>query len=935
MSREDSGYGSAQFARAPLVGRAEELAALSRALDAVETERSARIVTLVGPPGIGKSRLIQEFLDTRPEGRSEESLRVYRGSARDVVAAHGVFARLLRARFALPDGMDKDAARAEVRAQAAHVMGDRKVGDVIYFLGQFIGLSFGDSPLTRAVQDDPAQADLIRRAVLKAFLEADAAHGPVCLIFEDMHAAHDDSLVLLRYLLEYLTGPILILCAARSELLTRQDDWVKIGERRHTMLELTPLHEAEAAEMVTALLAPCLLGGDAGAPASGPGVPAELVEAACTFAGGSPQLLEQMVRIYHDKGVLQELHGPDGRILWRAHLDKLSTARLPMTIEDAVNVRLAALDHADRQLLEQAATIGSVFWSGALAVLGRAGCEAPELWGEEQRDEDLDRLNDALHSLVDRGYLRKLQESSFAGSDEYVFHHDQERGMLQKRTGAAAQRRYHNAIAEWLEQQVTVRATEEFLAQLALHRERVGDVVRAGLAMLDAADVARVRYSNVKAAEYYERGLELLGEAHVARRIDALHDYGDVLQLAGRIDDALAAFREMLTLAYRLDSRRKGGAAHNRIGRLYRDSGSLEEAGKHLATALRLFEGARDERGIASTIDDIGKLHWLKGEYQAALTWLRDALARRERMGDRRSIALSLNNLGLVLQDSGEFKQALTTFERSLAIRREISDLLGVVTSLNNLGTISQDQRDFAGALALFNEALEVARQVGDQNRTALILTNIGETHYRSGDPDQAVRVLQQAEELCDELGDKLGLAEARRGLGKAYLLRGDLVKARDSISRAVDLFASVRSKVHLGVALRTLGEITAAGGWGSAHTRSARAYFERSVSIFEETGNEVELARTYKAFARFLTTERSYMANMATRREAVVMTERADSIFARLKISSLRFVEDEPTLPTTPSSSPSPSRPGTAVRPSPPSPSDEVTFTEPDAAST
>src|SRR5262249_28621764 len=142
--------------------------------------------------------------------------RVYRGSGRDIGASFGIFARLLRARFGLVEGMDKDACKQQVRLQVAKVLDDRKVGDVIYFLGQFLGLPFEESPLTRAVKHDPQQAALVRRAVFKAFLEADAAHSPVCLVFDDLHLAHEDSLTLLRYLLEYLEGPILVLCAARS-----------------------------------------------------------------------------------------------------------------------------------------------------------------------------------------------------------------------------------------------------------------------------------------------------------------------------------------------------------------------------------------------------------------------------------------------------------------------------------------------------------------------------------------------------------------------------------------------------------------------------------------------------------------------------------------------------------------------------------------------
>ena len=110
------------------------------------------------------------------------------------------------------------------------------------------------------------------------------------------------------------------------------------------------------------------------------------------------------------------------------------------------------------------------------------------------------------------------------------------------------------------------------------------------------------------AEDHYSRGLTLLGIADARRRIDALHNHGDVLTVLGRTDEALSAFREMLTGAFRLDLRATGGAAHSKIGRLYRETGRLDEANKHLSAALLLFEEAEDDRGIASSVDDIGKL---------------------------------------------------------------------------------------------------------------------------------------------------------------------------------------------------------------------------------------------------------------------------------------------------------------------------------------
>lgn len=880
MSKDVSTWGLVRDGRAPFVGREPEVGALHEALEAVK-KGEARILTLVGPAGIGKSRLIQEFiLQHRAPGMKAAPAagdaglvpRVYRGSARDTATAFGMFAKLLRARFGLVEGMDKNTARAQIRAQVEAVQGDRKVSDVVYFLGQFLGLPGDESPLTRAVGDDPREAAIIRRAVFKAFWEADAAISPICLVFEDLHAAHDDSLELLRYLLEYLSGPILILCSARPDLLARQEDFVRAGEARHRLLELAPLSDEGAVAIMKHLLAPC---------EDGP--PQALIDSACTFAAGNPLLLEQMVRIYHDKGVLEEVTVLSEEPRWRVDLDKLEHAKLPITIEDAVNARITALDAYELTLLEQAAAMGAVFWSGAFVPLSRMGREAPPLW-DQAAEGDVDEIREALVDLVERDYILKLPDSTFPGTEEYVFKHNREREAIQRRTKKSAEKRYHHGIADWMEHQGTLRQSEEYVAMLAEHREKAGDNLRAGLAYIDAGDVARDRYASTRACEYYQKGLAFLGAAFPGRRIDALHHYGDVLQLSGRVDDALAAFREMLTLAYRIDLKSKGGAAHNRIGRAYRETGALEEASRHLHTGMALFQAVSDERGVASSIDDIGKLHWLKGEYEEAKAALKDGLARRRRLADRRSIALSLNNLGLVYQDSGEFREAVDVFSQSLQIRRDIGDLVGVVVSLNNLGTVAQDQRDFPTALTMFNEALEVAKQIGDRNKTSLVLTNIGEVHYRTGKPADAIAVLQQAEDLCDEVGDKLGLAEALRGLGKAYLMQGDLPKAREAISRAVDLFAAVRSKVHLGIALRTLGEITAAGGWGSAHTKSAREYFARAVTIFEQTGNDLELARTFKAFSKFLID--NFTADEPSRRDALGMNARAEAIFTRLRIT-------------------------------------------------
>lgn len=853
--------------RAPLLGRNAEVERLRAIATKATDEGTTQVVTVVGAAGLGKSRLVHELLlDIRVA--SKHPPRVFRGSARSVQQAYGLFARLLRSRFGLVEGMDGEAAKAQLRSQVSAVLDDRKVGDVCYFMGQLLGLPFQESPLTRAVQGDALEARLLRRAVVRRFFEADAAHGPVCLVFEDLQQADDDSLELLKYLVEHLRGAVLLLCVTRPELLARVDGWAALARTHHAQVELSALSDADATALASSLLAPC----------EG-GAPPQLIEAATSIAAGNPRLLEQMVRVFHDTGVLEERSALAREPTWKVDLGRLASARLPLSVDDAVQARIAALSGAERRVLEHAAAMGSVFWLGGLRALARSERTNPEVWDD---DDDLAELDAVLQGLVARDYVLQLPDSSFAGDTEYVFKHNLEREKISQLTSAGSLRGFHQVIADYLNGHDGVRSQEEYCTMLASHLANAGARERAGLTYVAAGDMARETYAAKRAAECYRKGLELLGDGDARRRIEALHNQGDVLSLLGRTDEALTAFREMLSVAYRLGAHAKGGAAHNRIGRLYRDTGSLSQAATHLEAATRLFGLAGDVRGVSACHDDVGKLLWLKGDYDAALEKMMSALEMRKTLGDRRSIALSLNNIGLVWLDHGRTRRAAEALNAALKIRRDINDPLGLVQTLNNLGRLEQECSNHQAALAHFKEAHDLARDIGEHNRIAVVLTNIGETHYRMGNLSEAVGVLSQAEALCDEMGDRLHLAEAKRALAKAYLLQGELRSARESIKTAVDLFGQIRSKSHLAAALRTLGEITGAGAWGAGHESKAVDYFMRSVALFKEIENELETAKSYQAFASYVKNSEHYKANDDIQREATKLGEMAEEIFER-----------------------------------------------------
>jgi tetratricopeptide (TPR) repeat protein len=866
--------GVAALGKPPLIGRIEERETIFSAASRAIAESRPQVVTIIGSSGVGKTRLVNEALADLRERIPD--LRAFVGACRAGSGVQAALAKILRTRLGLAEGSDAATQSAEMRARVTELFGDRRVQEILHFLGAFLGLRFPGTPLADAVEENSRAFEQVSRAVLRRFFEVDAHASPLMLVIEDLHHATPDGVRLVRELVENVTAaPLVIVVTARPEFLARVRDWPEALGERHSRVELGPLSVAESEVLAHALLAAV------------PDVPRDLVDAAVEMGGGNPLLIEQLVRIFFERGVIEPT--PDGG--YAVALERLDSIELPLNVEDAVRARLSALSPVERELLEMGAVMGPVFWLGGLVVLGRARKEVPNLWGGS---EDLaPHFRDVLDGLAFRDYVLRMPDSAIAGDEEWIFKHNMEREMLAALVAPEYAADYHLILAEWLEFRIGERG-EEQLDLLAHHYEAGSRPLRAARCFLESADRARGRYANLKAVEHYRKGLALLGEHDISLRLEAHHHLGGVLQLLGRSDDALAEFRKMLALAYRMDLKAKGGAAHNRVGRLYRETGQLDHAMRHLGTSLALFEAAGDERGIASSLDDIGKVHWMRGDFDTALRYLQDALTRREALGDKRSIALSLNNIGLVFQDSGQYKPALEALTRALELRREVDDLAGVTATLNNLGTIHQDKGEDARAIEIWFEGLEVAREVGDRKRQAILLLNIGEGQYRLKNPDEATKLLKEVEKIATELGDRIVLAEAWRGLGKAALLRGEVGVALPYLERAVEQFVQTRSRVHVGIATRTLGECLATWGYESEHGRRAEKAFRDSMEIFEDAGAELELARTARVFSEYLRTAPEH-AGAGLMDEADRLRTRADEIFGKLRVSGETANEPPP----------------------------------------
>jgi tetratricopeptide (TPR) repeat protein len=845
----------------PLLGREAELAALDAVLERAVAYSAPQLVTVLGSRGVGKSRLVEEWA-----GRIGDRARVHRGRAA-TPARHDAIARLLRDRL----GVDEEAdAAPRLRETLAEVFGDPRTGELEHFLGGFLGLPGGDSPFLRMFAEEPRRHDEIARAALRHFIDRDAARGPLVLILDDLQAADAGTLELVEELGEGLAGaPVVLVAVGRSDLLVRRPGFGQ-GAGDTTRIELGNLAPARAREVLRRVLAPA---GE---------LPDGLVEDAVEMTGGNPRLLEDLAGMWLDNGSIDT-----GETPWRVDAARAAATELTMSVEQAIEARIAALSPDERDLLEKASVLGSVFWLSGLTALTRAERRAEEArgWTDDGVGGALER---SVASLADRDYLLRLPagDSSIPGDVEVVFKHNLERELVVRLADPERRRRLSRIAAQWLDIKLTERSTEqlEFLGQL---HEQGGEPRRAAQSFLAAADRARARYANPQAIDLYRRALALFAEDDVAGRFEALHNLGTVLALVGHNEEAAQQFEAMLRLGWLYDHPSKGGAAHARIGRLHRQRGEYEAALARFAKARELFDRAGDRRGVAATLDDVGIVHYLRGAYPAALDHHKQALAIRRTLGDKRSMALSLANLGRVQNDMGMFQAALERFREALELRRAAGDRPGVVASMIDLGSVHEADGKLDAARDVFTEALRLAREIGDRQGQAQVLARMGAVELELGRARDAVEALEKAQEIHIAMVDRLGQADVSRRLAEACLVLGDRGAAYGHARRSLDVAEAIGSRVHAGTALRVLAEVAAAGDMTAGVTDVGEAQprdqgnpehlFQQAVYVLGEVANDLELARAYRAFAAFR--ERSGMTE-----EAVFLRMRADEIFGRLR---------------------------------------------------
>ncbi|MDF2744151.1 MAG: family ATPase, partial [Actinomycetia bacterium] len=691
-ARSRTGIEAVRRAGTPFVGRQVELDLLKGLFEQTLADRVVRLVTVVGEPGVGKSRFVTELaasIDDRPE------LVAWR-QGRCLPYGDGItfwaLGEIVKGQAGILESDPSSEVSAKLEAAVADLLADpSERGWLRERLAPLVGIAGPD-----AVKAE--RAELF--AAWQRFVEAIAASHPLILVIEDLHWADQAMLEFLEHLVERSADlPLLILATARPELLERQPGWGG-GNRTSTRIPLGALTDLEVARLVAALV------GRAALPV---GVQALLLER----AAGNPLYAEEFARLLADQGLVVE-----GEVAAAPDIP------VPETVHGLIAARLDALTPEVRALVQNAAVVGRVFWPGAVAAMDGnrpAGAEASAGPGTAGL-----ALLDGLAELERKQLIQRARTSSVQHQDEYVFWHALVRDVAYAQIPRVGRARRHQVVAEWVE---------------AVAGERVGDLAEVvahhyGQALTYARAAREPQARIDQLVEPTRRFLILAGDRTI--NLD--------------LDRARAYYRQAVELGQPRDPKRPHLLV--RTGRVAFQSGDYPEAVAVYQEAIDDMRRTGDLQGLGATLGRLATVLWNQGDTRGSSAALTEAIELLEREPPGPELASAYVRMAGDRVTAGHASEALDWANKGLALADDLGGLPRVrARVLDARGMARCDLGDFAGGMADLREGLALGLELGSGYDTAVIYNNLAEPVWLVEGPDAAMAVCEDGIDFAERRG--------------------------------------------------------------------------------------------------------------------------------------------------------------------------------------
>lgn len=804
--------------KSPMVGREAERYELSEALTAVSNYNN-RIILLEGEAGLGKSRLVQEFIRmVRAEGFSG---LMGTGQSIEQNTPYRVWREIIGSYFDIDDIHDPQEQEAQVwqrtKGIAPHQLHRLPLLNDILDI-QLPANEFLD-PL------DPAARQRNLTALIVELFRVWAEDKPFIVIVEDAHWLDTRSW---RLLLDVAQGlqmadmPFVLLVTTRplpaESVGNRSLQQLKTFYNSQT-LSLTPLSQPSIQNYIRQRLH-----------LTPQHMPTALVDFVWQRSQGNPFFVEELLMTLQQEKVLT-LHKKDGGYYGCKIQADLQTLPLPNTVQDLILGRIDKLSPAQQLVLQVASVIGKMIYERPLYLCLQQVTEWTEPFIQAQ-----------LQALVQQGFLE-------VRTAVYTFRHAMTQDIIYNTLLFAHRRQFHNCVVDWLETQLASRTQfhlplASILQLLVHHCQHSENTPKECQYAMQAGELSAKNYAHEDALLYFNRVFKLTSpdeatlrfaillakeEAfHALGRREAQQEIFDQLdamivqeEASSLTDHIIVAIRRtryanvtadydfMIVMAKQVIELAQIINAPDLIQQGYFDwgvalsrRGKFNEAEEKYRLALEQENEQTKTELLADIYNGLGNLYNEKGQEQVSLTHYHKALEVAQERNALPQWAAALGNLGNVYADIGYIAKAKTFYQQALVRYRQLGAwrIEGMIH--NNMGAIAFYVGDYTSAKTDYEKSFRIKKEVGDVRGQSVALNNLGELYNATNQPNQGLAYAKQGYDLAKSIGAQFWTAYNQHSMGESLVLLEDWEKAVETFAEAVTLR---RELLHEGFLMESL----------------------------------------------------------------------------------------------------------------------------------
>ena len=814
---------------APLVGRRRPLRLLEEAFNEVTEDRVCHLFTVLGVAGVGKSRLVDEFLSGLGDRASVASGRCLAyGSG----ITYWPVAEALRSGIGIGETATSDEAAGALAAALSDEPVEPRIAAAV---GSLIGLD----------SERHDQEELFW-AVRKTF-EALARRRPLVLVLDDIHWGEATFLDLVEHIADWSRdAPILLLAMARSELLEKRPAWGG-GKRSATTVQLEPLSDLESDQLVHSLL------GEVDLPLDFRGRVSQAAE-------GNPLFVEELVAKLIDDGFLQRTAAG-----WAATGD-LRDLSMPPSIHALLAARLDGLGAEERAVIERGAVEGKTFHRGAVTALA----------SEPLRP----RVPDRLAGLM-RMELVRPDQAAFAGEEAYQFRHLLIRDAAYQGLAKQTRSELHERFADWLER-VAVDREIEYEEIIAYHLEQAYRY-RTELGPTDAAALELARRSGTLLAHACRRAQvrgDIGGTVHLLKRAVSLLPPGEARRLlvaqtgvyflyAGDGPEAERMLKDTIAEARAAGDDRAAAWANVSLLMVTGSTRSIEGS-----EMVRQAEQLRDQLTEVGDLEGAQAAELLAGQSLFQVGLAGDAFERTQRVADNAaSGAIAtwawLQRTGAAVYGPMPADEVIALMEQAIVENDRHPGPRSAIAQMLLL------QGRFAKATQVIDEAGQLGADLGDRIFETVVDELLGSIALWSGDVEQAVQMLRRSYDRLVALGDRGFASTTAARVAEANVEAGDLAQAWDfaTIARQTSASDDVASQAG---GRQAQAEVLSARG----QHEEAEALAREAVTIMESTDYLAWRGHALVHLARVLRAAGKHAQAVEVARSAIELYEAKGATF-------------------------------------------------------